>query len=294
MVWQLNIARALPALSIVMALALPAQDREGGKGGEPRPAGAEKAVPAPQAALKAAAALLDKVTGTTGPDRLARLEEAAKAYERVAGEFAGDKQTAARAWYEAGDIWRRHGSLAPAEKAFAQALAIDPARFGERAALQLGNMQRRLKRYDEAIVHYRQAAGFKPDSARAQEARLWIGRTLQEKGAQQEAAAAFREAADKADSAVEVVEACNYLAKSLLALGDGSGAQAAIDRAAQAVETAEGKEQERAKREFDDMSARRALQRERDQKPETKRDAADLERGAGEGRKTGASAAPKR
>ena len=226
-------------------------------------------------ALKAAAELAEKVKGLRGPARDQALEQAAKAYEEVAAAHAGEPALAAQAAYEAGELWRRGSDLVLAEAAYRKAAELDRDRYAERAWLELGNMQRRQKKWDEAVATYTQLVEFAPKSSRAHDARLWIGRTLQQKGTPEPALAAFRTALDAAGSPLEAIEAANWLAKTLITTGDLAGAEAALTAAEQ--HRVAGPDAERIRRALDDMSARRALQRARDKSGDAHEDAKDLE-----------------
>lgn len=235
-------------------------------------------------ALAEARSVADMVAGLEGEARLAALQRAAQAYEQVATDHARDSATCARANFEAAELWRRHGSLAVAEKAYARAAELDPGRYAERGLIEAAHMQRRLDQVEMAHDTYVKVAAIDPTSTRAHEARLWIGRTLDSLEKPDEAIAAYRHAVEAAGRPRHSIEACNLLAKALVAAGDLDGAAAAIATAEKAVEAAMLKGESGAdslKKALDEMSARNALQRARDKKGGAYQDARALERKRG-------------
>ncbi len=236
-----------------------------------------------RAALRHAAESLAQVKGLKGPARTEALDQAAQAYRAVLEAHAGDAGIGGEAWFQIGEIERRKGAIAAAETAYAKAAELDFDRYGERALTERGHMLRRLKRFDEAIEVYRRAAAVKPASARAHTARTWIGRCLQEQGDLDGAVAAHRQALDVTTEPRRVIEISNWLAKACLAKGDLDGAEAALARAEAVVPEGDSPEAESVRDAFDDMSARRALQRARDKRTDAPGQAQDVENSRREG-----------
>jgi tetratricopeptide (TPR) repeat protein len=272
---------ALCALPVVLALAAPAQKKDP----SPAPAPAverneKKELPAGGAreALKACREQSEKLKGLRGPSRDAALEEVAKSYEHVAGEFSKDRGTCAQAWFEAAELWRRGNDLAQAEAAYTKAVENDQDRYAERAWLELGNIQRRAKRPDDAIASYKKVIALVPKSSRAHDARLWVARTIQQKGSLAEAIEAYRAAFADAPSAMDKIEAGNWLAKALVTAGDLNAAADAIAAAEKCAEPLDGEDATRAQKEIESMSAKKALQRARDKATGAHKDAAAVEK----------------
>ncbi|GAB4157003.1 MAG: hypothetical protein Fur0037_25160 [Planctomycetota bacterium] len=275
--------RSIVMVALLAALApLSAQQRQA-----PAPAPrAPKIVTDPEAkaALGAAREAAGQVKGRKGPDRLAALEVAARAYEEVAERFAGDSAAAARANFEAAELWRRHSSLALAERDYLKAADGDPGQFGQRGLLGAADMQRRQKQLEKALATYGRAVAAGPAGARAQEARLWRARVMQALGRIDEAIAAFQEALESASNPRQIIEACNWLAKAQIAKGDLDAAARAIRHAEQQVAAApagDPKEADRLAKAVASMSARRALQRARDKSAKAAKDAVLLEENGG-------------
>ena len=231
-------------------------------------------------ALRGAKALEEQVKGKKDAERLAALEQAARAYEKVALDFAAEPTVAAGARFSEADLSRRHGSLALAEQSFLAAATLDAARFGQRGTLEAADMQRRQKKLEAALQGYAAAAALDPASSRAHDARLWQARLLQEMGRNEQALEQFRAALESAEKPRLVIEAANFLARALVEKGDLDGASRAIGQAEEAVQGAgedDAAEGQRLRKLLEEMSSRRALQRARDKQTGAAKDAQQLE-----------------
>jgi tetratricopeptide (TPR) repeat protein len=266
-------------LCALLAVPGPAQAGEG-----PPPGAEAKAKVATsdagRSALAAARELAARTRGLRGPERAAALEAAATAYDKVVADFAAEPLVAAAAAYQAGELWRQQGSLPLAEKGYLLAAKLDAARWAQRALLGAADVQRRQKRTDEAMATYAKAAAVDPGSSRAQDARLWQARLLQAGGRLDEAIVAFQAALESADPGAQTIETCNLLALAWIDKGDLAAAAGAIEHAQNAVASS-GEEdplvQERLHKALEAMSARKALQRARDQRDQVGKDAEALE-----------------
>lgn len=233
-----------------------------------------------RAALTAARQLAAQCRGLRGPERTSALERAATAYDTVAADFAAEPIVAAAAAFESADLWRKQGSLPLAEKSYLLAASVDAARFGQRGLLGAADMQRRQKRIDEAMSTYAKAAAVEPGSSRAQDARLWQARLLQNNDRLDDAIAAFQAALESADPGTETIEAANFLALAWIDKGDLEAAQRAIDHAKQSVEDVGDEDPivvERLHKTLEAMSAKKALQRARDKATGAAKDAVELD-----------------
>ncbi len=239
-----------------------------------------------KAALQGARQQADAVRDAVVAERPNLLERAARAYEQVAVDFAAEPMVAAQARWEAGELWRRHGSQALAETCYLEAAKLDEGRYGQRGTMAAADMQRRLKRYDEAMATYRKAEALGPGTTRGQESRLWVGRLLEATGKLPEAVAQYQSAMEAASGPRQVIEAANFLAKCQIARGDLTAAAAALATADDAVANADEPDvtvEERLRRELAEMSARKALQRALDKQTEAAKDAGRLEQAQGKG-----------
>ncbi|MEM7201893.1 MAG: tetratricopeptide repeat protein [Planctomycetota bacterium] len=236
------------------------------------------------AALKSASAQVAATKGLAGAERQAALISAASVYEQIVETHADNAIACAEAWFRLGELRRRLTKLGEAERAYAQAVALDAGRFGERGWFGVAQMQRRQERWDDAIASYRKAAAVRGTTARAHQARAWMGRCLQRKGDLGGAVAAFEQALELTTTPKRILELCNLLAKTRLAQGDLDGAEQVLSRAEAAV-PATGPDAPKLRAALDKMSARKALQRARDKATGAVEDAVDVEtsRAAGSG-----------
>lgn len=244
--------------------------------------------PAPtgRQALREARALADQIKGSRGPERNAALEVAARSFMQVAETFQAEVGVAAEASFEAGELWRRRGTLADAEPCYRKALSLDPTRYEARASFEIAHIARRTKRYDEACELYGKVAGLQPTSARAQSAREWIGRTYQTAGRGPEALTAFRVALDQASNPGAVISAADWLVKAQVGVGDLTAARTTLaEIEARLAKDAEGDSPaaERVRDALAGMSSRRMLQRASDKKSDAAGDAIDIEGSGTEG-----------
>ena len=275
-----------------LALALPGFAQGQGGGAEPATKVAEPAVrrvvmsDAGRQALAGAKELAASMRGLRGPERQQAIEKAAAAYDKLIAEFSGEPVVAAAAAFAAAELWRQQGSLALAEQDFLTAARLDGDRYAQRGLLGAADMQRRQKRYDDAMATYQKAAAIEPGSARAQDARLWQARLLQDSERLDQAIVAFQACLESATPGAQVIEACNFLALAWVQKGDFDAAERAIEHAEQSVAGLGDEDPivlERLRKSLESMSARKSLQRARDKKAEAAKDAVgfDQERSGG-------------
>ena len=243
---------------------------------EPPPrSGAEPASPirsvglsvAGREALSRCRDLALRAKGLHGHERLRVIAEAASNYDRVFTGFAQESRVAAKAAFAAAELWRRHGSLALAEKDYLHAATADAGRFGQRGLLGAADMQRRQRRLGEALVLYRRAVAVEPGSSHAQAARMAIAKLLVSMKRSDEAISAARIALECARPGLQVIAAANLIALLLIDSRDFDAAQNALDYAAKSIEGLDNGDlvlAERLQKAVAAMSARRALRRLRD------------------------------
>ncbi len=232
-----------------------------------------------RAALKQVKQKAAKAKGLKGEERSVILRQAAAEYQGLAPQLQADPAFSAQAWYSAGENWRRVGELAKAQSAYQQSGDLDAYRYLERATLQVAHMQRRQQLLAEALKTYEKAALIKPDSSRAHEARLWVGRCNLLLKQTEQATAAMSKALKQARKPKQVIEAANRLAMLLIQEGELSNAQSVIQQADAAVAQAgvSGKQAASLQKSLRNMSSRRSLQKARDKQAKTHEDAQDLE-----------------
>ncbi len=235
---------------------------------------------ASRTALAAARADAMKVRGLEGDAQAAALDAAAKSYDRAATEIVAEPKAAAQAAFSAAELWRRHGSVEKAERCYMTAAQLDAERYAQRGKLGAADMQRRAEKHEMALATYRDAAAVDPTTARAQTARVWVGRVLQSMGRDVDAVVALRAAVATATTPSQTIEAINFLAGALVAGGDLEAAARALAQADAAVSTAiveQPEESERLHKALESMTARRALQRAQDKSTDAAVDAQQLE-----------------
>lgn len=219
------------------------------------------------------------VAGKVGAERACALELAAAAYDRCS-QTAGSGVEAARAGWAAAELWRRHGSLLLAERGYLVAAREDRLRFGQRGLSAAADMQRRQGRSTAAMQTYAQAARVDPRTARAQRARVWIGKLWLARGATDRATAQLQAALECASTTRQVLDCANELANAWIATGDLDQAAAVlahVDRVLRSVGDEDAQELARLRRASDAMSARRALQRAVDERDGRAADAVRLD-----------------
>ena len=233
-----------------------------------------------RAALLEARTVAAQAKGKKGSERSAALEAGAMAFQRVAEAYPVDLSVAAEASFEAGELWRRRGSLAEAERAYRAALQSDPGRYEARASFEVAHLLRRGKQFDAAVELYRRVATLQPGSARGQSALLWCGRTMQAAGKLDDAIEAFGSALQAASGANAVIAAGNWLAKAQIRNGDLDAARATlaeVDKRTEAETAGDSPTARRLQVAVAEMTARRALQRGIDKKAGAADDAAAIE-----------------
>lgn len=254
----------------------------------PRMASAQDPQPEPRVEISSTEALkqaldgLKALKGLKGAERQAALKAAAESFEVLFDDLASSPDSLARASFEAGECRRRLGELEAAEANFTRCLqAAEAGRYAERALFQRASMRRRTKRFEEAIADYRQAASVRPESARAHESRLWIGRCLLTAGKLEEACTAFRAALEATAEPVRRIEASDRLAGAWIQRGDLAAAKEALDSVESEVASvleAGGKLGERVQKALDRRSSVKKLRKEADDRNDSAGEAARLER----------------
>ena len=230
--------------------------------------------------------------GERGAARLQVLANAAADSDRVAAGFVSEASVAAAAAFAAAELWRRHGSMPLAEKDYLLAAKVDPGRFGQRGVLGAADMQRRQKRFADALATYRRVVAMEPGNGRAHVARLEISKLLRILERIDDAIAAAQLALECARPGRQTIDACNQLALLWIAKGDLDAAGRALGHAEDSiggVDNADPIVAERLQKAVELMSARRALRRAVDKVNDAAGDAARLDaaRQKGEGRHRG-------
>lgn len=273
--------KLMAALAAILSTGLVSAQSEASPSNEAAQPVRAKLSDAAKAEFKSIAELERGLKGKRGPERLIALQGIAQRCEETASAFSHEPAAAMRAWYDAGEAWRRHGSLEPAAVAFGRALDQADDRYRARALYGLAQMQRRLKQLEAAIATYTKCARYEPGSVRAHDARVWIARCHMAEDKFAESLAAFRAACEAAPGPLQRIGAGNWLAKALIASGDLEAAErelTAVEQAVKPVSDSDDPAAARVRKALEQMSARRALQRARDKANGAASDAIDVER----------------
>jgi len=141
---------------------------------------AGKPTPKAKEALAAAAKLKREASGKKGEEKLEALTKAARGYERAARELADEKPSAAEASFRAGEIWRTLRHEEDAIRCFtAAAQEIAAPVFAAKSWIELGHLERRQKRLDQAMSCYERVLMVTPEQRReCMRAMTWQGKLL--------------------------------------------------------------------------------------------------------------------
>jgi tetratricopeptide (TPR) repeat protein len=159
----------------------PAAAKADGAAKDAKPAKAEKKVDpfAEVTRLKRSA------SGKEAEEKHAALTAAAKECERIAKGAGLEPAVAAEAHWRAGELWRtlRHEEEARGCFTATTRFAEAAPRLAARAWLELGHLDRRAKRWDDALASYRRVVALQPEQRReSASAFTWQGKVLLAKG----------------------------------------------------------------------------------------------------------------
>lgn len=129
--------------------------------------------------------LKKSASGKEAEEKHAALTAAAKECERIAKGAALEPAVAAEAHWRAGELWRtlRHEEEARGCFAATTRFADAAPRLAARAWLELGHLDRRAKRWDDALASYRRVVALQPEQRReSASAFTWQGKVLLAKG----------------------------------------------------------------------------------------------------------------
>ncbi len=268
-------------LSPCLMAAVPVQQKK-------KPSPAKEA----RAALVAAGKLTRVPKGSSKKARLDAKARAVEAYTQVEARFVEQAPIVALARFRRGQLLGRMGQEEQALRAYRGALSADRAGIGARAMLEAGHLERRIKRYSQALGFYRESAsmaqpkpearsevpGSKPESSASSgvqakasaanlrygsEARLWIGVTLSSLGRVPDARKCWSDlAAEPARDARLRIKAFDRLAMSYMADKQEEEAKKVLADADESLAAAcdgKSKTAQSLRRSLNRMRARKAL-----------------------------------
>lgn len=132
-----------------------------------------------QDALAQAGRVRREAYGQEGEPKLAAMQKAARAYEQVAAGHAGAAEVVAEAWFRAGELWRSMRNEEEARRCFTAATKCAGAtpEYPARSLLELGHLERRQKRFDDALKIYARVLDLKPEPRhKCAQALTWRGK----------------------------------------------------------------------------------------------------------------------
>lgn len=185
-----------------------------------------------KAQLKYASSLKKGVRGLKGEERRAKLKEVAEAYSAVSRFFPESLTEVAESHFRVGEIRRsiqdRDGALISFEKAIE---SKGHRKFGARAALEIGHLHRKAKKYPEAATSYLRAAReFSEQADPRDEGLLWAGKVKLLLKEAEAARGFWKEVAEKGADPLDQVKAWDLIAGSYLAEGKNAEASAAVEQ----------------------------------------------------------------
>lgn len=190
-----------------------------------------------KAQLEHAASLKKAMRGLEGEARDRARSEAVAAYRSVREYFGGDANASAEAAYRAGELLRSADDTAGALAEFT--IARDRGAgtdFRVRAMLEIGHLERRAKRMQQAIAAYETVVADETASARQKdEASLWVGRVYADLERLADARRVWQRVADKGDDPLDRIRAYDLMTSALVDAGDLEGAAGTLERCREAL-----------------------------------------------------------
>ncbi|MBK7642243.1 MAG: hypothetical protein IPJ19_04225 [Planctomycetes bacterium] len=151
--------------------------------------------------------------------------------------FPNEGWACAEASFRAGELLRSAGDLEGAAKEFQAAREQrGESPFRVRALLELGHMQRRAKKLEQALASYEAVLADRATSAtQRDEAALWVGSVHQDLHHPDDARRAWQRVADTGDDPLDRIRAFDHIASLLVDQGDLEGAAGTLDRCRSAL-----------------------------------------------------------
>ena len=261
------LATVLLAGSAAAAPSVPAGALEVSARADAAPAG--EAVPKRPTAreqLDYATGLKTGLRGQTGPARDEGRAAAVRAYRAVRELFPAEAPVCAEAAFRAGELLRSSGDNGAAVTEFRYAREHGgETPFRVRALLEIGHVERRAQRFQEALTAYE---GVSTDAAatpgQKDDASLWAGTVYAELGRPDDARRAWTRVAESAEDPLDRVRAYDQLALAAVGRGDLEGAAGLLERCREALADSAAEETklgERVRNAVADMRAHDAVQR---------------------------------
>lgn len=190
-----------------------------------------------KAQLEHAASLKKALRGLEGEARDQARKEAIAAYRSVREYFGGDANASAEAAFRAGELLRSAddstGALAEFTIARDRGAGTD---FRVRAMLEIGHLERRAKRLQQAIAAYEAVVADDTATARQKDdASLWVGRVYSDLERPADARRVWQRVAEKGDDPLDRVRAYDFMVSALVDANDLEGAAGTLARCREAL-----------------------------------------------------------
>lgn|GEM_PF-1539057 len=169
--------------------------------------------------------------GTRGEARRAARRVAVEAYRAVRRYFPGERELGAEAAFRAGELLRsaREADLAVVEFQYAYRVGRE-SEFGARGGLEIGHIERRRRRLNDALASYEAVEALGEEHAEERDlAAYWSGRVHAQLGRPRDARRCYERAARRGVDPVQRVRAFDAWAQSLVDGGDLEGAAGVIE-----------------------------------------------------------------
>ena len=213
-------------------------------------------------ALAAAAKLARVPRGSEAEFRRKAFDSAIAAYEACADRFPKNSLLVAESQFRRAQILSKLQRSRDACDAYERAAEADAKTFGARAWLEKAHVERRDKRFSEALKSYRRAIQL-PGERYNGLARLWVGKTLMSLGRAADARSSFTQLAEDATVAPSLrLRAYDELAMVWVRERDADAAERVIRQAESTLAGEAAGESKAAKglrRRLERMRSRRSL-----------------------------------
>jgi tetratricopeptide (TPR) repeat protein len=228
-----------------------------------------------EAQLKYAQTLRLALRGSEGPARSAARKAAIAAYRALGEYFPDDAAACAEGSFRASELLRAQNELegALAELVIARDRGAGTV-FHGRAMLEIGHVQRRMQRSQEALAAYEAVLSDAATTQRQKDdASLWVGNVFAALKRPDDAHRAWQRVADRAEDPVDRIKAYDCMAQASIEKGDLEDAANLLDHCREALSEAASEETklgDRVRNALAGMRAHDELQRALDKREHTK------------------------
>ncbi|MCB9882168.1 MAG: tetratricopeptide repeat protein [Planctomycetes bacterium] len=176
--------------------------------------------------------------GKKGQERTDILMQAATAYDAIAKDFAAEKAGCQEATFRAAEIHRSLGRVADAVQRFERCVELAATKgYTARAMLELGHLNRRRSEFQAAMAWYeRVGTEFAALLPYRDDAFLWIGKLLSQRGDHGGARERWNIVAAEGEGDTDRIQAYDLIAMSYLEEGNRAKAEETVGACHKAFE----------------------------------------------------------